>query len=532
MLGADSDCRRCPGRELAPPSATHGCDSRSATIPRNPRLCQGAGVLTDSDLSAWRDALLAADYRLDHVLARIGPGGSSALARNSTIPVSRALGDEASDAMLALFVLGGALPAERTSRLLGAALEPLLREGILRTQGANMRATVEVRPYGTDSGLDGWVVADFTPGLDGRLDVPAADHVLGASPASTTLAQLTTRDPVGTALDLGTGCGIQALHLAQHCDRVVATDLNPRALSLTRITAGLNGIAVEIRSGDLYAPVTDELFDLIVTNPPYVMSPPARAKLTYREAGLSGDELVHRVVAEGTARLAPGGTLQVLGNWAITDQDWVERMTGWIEPTGCDALVIERERLDPGEYIEIWLADAGLVGTAHYARRYTEWLDYFDACGIRGVGMGWLNLRNAGRRHPDVRIESWPHAVAQPVGPAIAAHFAAIGPAGLTDDQLLGARWRVADHVVQEAIGRPGAEDPEHLVLRSRSGFARAVEVDTVLAGVVGASDGDLALGQIVNALADLLGVDPAAVAGAALPRVRELIRDGFLVLA
>lgn len=504
----------------------------SATSPPSPRLCQGAGVLTDPELSAWRDALLDAEYRIDHVLARIGPVGSSALARNSTIPVFRALGDDACDDLLALFVLGGTLPAARASRLLGAALEPLLREDLLRAQGANVRATVEVRPYGTDSGLDGWVVADFTPGLDGRLDVPAPDHVLGASPASTTLAQLTIREPAGTALDLGTGCGIQALHLAQHCDRVMATDLNPRALRLARITAGLNRIAVELREGDLYDPVKHELFDLIVTNPPYVMSPPVRAQLTYREGGLRGDELVHRVVAEGTALLAPGGTLQVLGNWAITERDWADRLSEWIAPTGCDALVIERERLDPGEYVEIWLADAGLSGTPDYARRYSEWLDYFDVCGIRGVGMGWLNLRHAGRRNPDVRIESWPHAVAQPVGPAIAAHFAAIGPARLTDDQLLGSRWRVADHVAQEAIGRPGAEDPEHLVLRSGAGLARAVEVDTALAGVVGASDGDLTLGQIINALADLLEVDASAAAGAALPRVRELIRDGFLVLA
>ena len=74
------------------------------------------------------------------------------------------------------------------------------------------------------------MASDLTPGLDGAPDRVGADHVLGISSAATSLAQLTVREPVGRALDLGTGCGVQALHLAAHCRRVVATDVNQRAL--------------------------------------------------------------------------------------------------------------------------------------------------------------------------------------------------------------------------------------------------------------------------------------------------------------
>ena len=102
------------------------------------------------------------------------------------------------------------------------------------------------------------------------------DFVLGVSAASTTLAQLTVRRPVPRALDLGTGCGVQSLHLARHSAEVVATDLNPRALALARLTALINGIDLDLREGSLYAPVAGERFDLITTNPPYVMSPPGR----------------------------------------------------------------------------------------------------------------------------------------------------------------------------------------------------------------------------------------------------------------
>ena len=64
-----------------------------------------------------------------------------------------------------------------------------------------------------------------------------SEYVLGISEASSSLAQLTIREPAGRALDLGTGCGVQALHLAQHAGQVVATDVNPRALAMARLTA-------------------------------------------------------------------------------------------------------------------------------------------------------------------------------------------------------------------------------------------------------------------------------------------------------
>ena len=131
-----------------------------------------------------------------------------------------------------------------------------------------------MRPYATeDSHL--WVVSDLTPGLDGLPQRVGADHVLGISPASTSLAQLTLRDPVASSLDLGTGCGVQALHLATHSDTVVATDVNQRALGIARFNAALNEVAdrVEVRDGSFFEPVRGERYDLIATNPPFVISP-------------------------------------------------------------------------------------------------------------------------------------------------------------------------------------------------------------------------------------------------------------------
>lgn len=481
-------------------------------------------MLTASALAAWRDDLLAADYTLDGVAARLGDAALTALARNSTMAASRVLADadDAQADLIRLWLLQHPVPAQRLAGR--AALADLLAAGLLAGRD-DLRATVELKPHGSEH-RQGWICSDPTP-LDTRSLRPRADFVLGASPASTTLSQLVPPGRVGRALDLGTGCGIQSLHL--EADEVVATDLNPRALDLARISLGLSGVAADLRLGSLYEPVEGDRFDLIVTNPPYVIEPPSAERLVYRDGGLAGDELMRTVVSGAGEHLTDGGRLVVLGNWAVTAQPWQERIGGWI-PAGCDALVLQREQLDPYEYVELWLADAGLAGDPEYLARYAAWLDYLDDEGIEAVGLGWIVLQHSGRERPVVRVEDWPHAVVQPVGAALGAFLDATEPAGLPDAALLGRRWRVHPGVVQETLGSPGAADPRHIVLRQQYGLGRAVEAGTALAAVVGACDGDLPLGMLLGAVAGLLGVDPDALSSGLLPLLRGLVQDGYLL--
>ncbi len=494
-------------------------------------------MLTPSEIDALRDRLTASEYTLDAVLERLGAIGRAGLDRNSTVPARAALGDDDQSILARLWVLQDAVPEASLRRALRGSVDALAGAGLLEpAPGDSLRATASIRPYGSEESpqapaVEGWVCHDLLPSLDGGSRPIRSDFVLGVSPASTTLAQLTIRRPAGAALDLGTGCGVQTLHLATHCQRVVATDLNPRALDLARVTTGLSGVDADLRLGSLYEPVAGDRFDLIVSNPPYVMSPPGDERLVYRETALPGDDLVRRVVVDGAPLLNPGGTMQVLCNWAIArGQAFEERLQGWIGPTGCDALVLQRERLDPYEYIEVWLADAGLTGSPEYGPRYDAWLRYFEQLGIEGVGMGWISLRNAGRATPDVRIEEWPYEVHQPVGDALAAQQDAVDALAISDEQLRATHWRTRRGVVQETMGRPGAEDPEHLVLRQSYGLGRALEADTALAALVGACDGDLSASEIMNALARLLGVEARALTAELTGKLRGLVADGYLV--
>ncbi|MDR1449822.1 MAG: class I SAM-dependent methyltransferase [Propionibacteriaceae bacterium] len=486
-------------------------------------------ILSPAATADLRGAFEAADYRIDPAMAAIGAAGRAALARNHTVAAERALGerDDALATLTRLFVLQLTQPKAAVEAALPAAA--LLEAGLLAEAEGGLRATVDIRPYGGDDGSAGWIASDHAATLNTARGRPRPDHVLGLSPASVSLAQLTPRRPVGRALDLGTGCGVQSLHLARHARQVIATDVNPRALDLAGLTFGLSGVDVDLRRGSLYSPVATGRFDLIATNPPFVIAPPGPRRLAYRESSDSGDGLMRRVVTGAAAHLEEGGVLAVLGNWAHeTSCPWEERLAGWIA-AGCDALVVQRELLDPYEYAEIWLADAGLAGTPSYRRRYDRWLAYFDALGYTGVGLGWILVQRSGSAQPSIRCLDWPYAVQQPAAGDLMAQFDAVGPSRWPDGRFLAACWRLAADAYEESVRPPGAADPASLTLRRRRGLPTAVPVDGALAGVLGACDGDLPLQAILDAVASLTGEDPAALTGRLLPVLRELVATAWL---
>ncbi len=479
-----------------------------------------------------RAALAQAGFTYDAVAEILGPRAHDALGRNETAPGLRATGGGSPlETLVRLFLLQAPVDLSAAEGALPGLLGAMADEGLVEQAVGEVVARMDVRPHATGEvggDRDLWVVSDLTPGLDGQPVRVGTDHVLGISSASTSLAQLTLREPVGRALDLGTGCGVQALHLAQHSGSVVATDVNARALRIARFNAALNGVAdrVEVRDGSLFEPVQGEAFDLIATNPPFVISPATGERLVYRDSGLPGDRVVEDIVRSAPRHLAEGGWCQVLANWVISrDRPWDDRLATWLTDD-TDAYVVQREVLDPAAYVELWLKDAGLHGAADYLLRYDTWLSWFDEQGVEGVGFGWLNLRKRGSRAgaPVRDFLAWPYEVEQPIAPAIRDWAAASGVEVGMDTRLL-----VRPDVQQETLGAPGAEDPETVVLRQQRGLRRARRADTVEAALVGACDGELTVGQILDALAQLLDLEPAATRTTYLPAVRELVAEGFL---
>jgi methylase of polypeptide subunit release factors len=479
-----------------------------------------------------REAFLAADWTVDGVAGLLGPVAEAALARNETVPAARAAaGAGPLGTLVRLFLLQQEVAQPEAAAAL--PLDVAVGLGVVAADGDHVRARVDVRPYGESGSPDAWwVVSDLGTGLDGVHRPLPGEHVLGVGGASTTLAQLTPRDRVARTLDVGTGCGVQALHASRHSDLVVATDLSARALQLAGLTAALSGVQLDLRQGDLLEPAAGESFDLVVSNPPFVVgAPDAR---TYRDSGLPLDTVGARLAAEAPGLLAPGGTLVVLANWVHRDGvPWDERVTGWLPGQGVDALVVQREVLDPAAYVGTWLADAGERGGPAYTGRYAAWLDALQRERVEAVGFGFLVLRRTDEPRRVTTLD-WPHPVEQPLGPHVAAWLdrqrwlAAHG----TDAALAAATLRLAADVVQEQLGSPGAEDPEHVVLRQQTGLRRAFGADTATAALVGACDGTLPVGTLVAAVREVLQDTAPAEPSDLLEQVRAMVEAGVLAPA
>ncbi len=139
--------------------------------------------------------------------------------------------------------------------------------------------------------------------------------------------------------------------------------------------------------------------------------------------------------------------------------------------------------------------------------------------------------RPAEPRDPWVRLEELTAPAADPLGEHVAAVLDAVEWLASTDDAALAtARLVTAPDITIEHHFRPGEADPAVILARQGGGFGRTVPLDTALAGLLGACDGELTTGQVAHALAALLDEPADVLVPRLLGRVRDLVADGVLV--
>lgn len=377
-------------------------------------------------------------------------------------------------------------------------------------------------------------------------------HVMGVGGASRTLASLARYERGQSVFDLGTGCGVHAIVAAIRGAQATASDISPRALEFAKFNAELNGVFVDVREGSLFAPVEGERFDVVVSNPPFVITPgevrDVLGTMEYRDGGEPGDSLAKSVVRDVEQHLQPGGRAWMLSNWEIPAPKevqlalpWFARPQQWLEGTGLDAMVVQREQIEPEQYAEMWLRDGGLrSGDADFSPTYAAWLNDFRARGVGAIGFGYLILGSAQPGEAEtssLQDKRAPARMFQELRGAapenLAAYFEPIWENRYLVDSpetLLDTRLVQAD-LTEHRFYMPGEEEPWLIKFTQLTGFGEEVQADTALAGFVSVCDGELTVGQIVGALAQLLGADHAELRDRTIPRVIEMIKLGMLTV-
>jgi SAM-dependent methyltransferase len=462
-----------------------------------------------ADAPQVRDALDAAGWSAAALDDLLGVTARTHLDRDELAPVLRRTRDGSRLSTLARLFVAGA-PAEAPEKA-GVPTSWLNADGT---------AKVRLQPV-VHGGVE--VVAPHDPGRAATGIHP--DQVLGVGAASLTLAAATPRRNVGRTLDLGTGCGIQALLAEDHSDRVVATDRNPRAVAFTRLAAALNGIDLDVREGDLLAPVAGEQFELVVSNPPFVVSPGAR--YTYRDSGFEGDEVCRRLVADLPSVLAPDGVAVLLVNWLhIAGEDGDQRVKDWFDGTGCDGWVVQRELAAPEDYVTAWLRDTDEGG--RFDQLYDEWLDWFERRRVEAVAFGVLAMRRTDHSTSVVLDD-----VTQPVAPTWGAevldHFAR-RDALATD--LLDVAWKLRDDVRLHQVASRDEDGwvVDSQLLQQSEGLRWSGGTDEHGAALLAACDGTMPLRTLFSLLAAAVGIAESEAVEQGLPVVRRLVEQGFLV--
>jgi methylase of polypeptide subunit release factors len=422
------------------------------------------------------------------------------------------------DCLARCFFLGTAVEHEIAARALPSwLLKVCLECGLLTREGELLEPQALLTPF-----EELWVAADLH---QQREEASGSEHVLPLNSPAAHLMRFALRRRVGSALDLCSGNALHGLAACGFSERVVASDLSPRARSYAEFNAALNG--------DLFAPLADDRFDLILCNPPFVLSP--ATDYLYRDSPLELDGFCRRVVQEAPEHLNEDGYCQIVCEWVeVENQSWQDRLKGWLGETGCDAWVLHANVQRPSSYVSARLQEhSNDAAGEEDAGAFQTWMEYLESRGVESIHGGVITMRRRAA-HNWISLGQLVRGVDRPIGDAVLQGFAARDflQAHSDDERLLAARPAIAaDASLEEhSLWRDGAWQTESITLRVDAGVPAAIGVDESLRHALDLFDGRHRVEEVLRSVCERQGMAVAEVQEPFLNGVRVLIEQGCLV--
>jgi hypothetical protein len=493
------------------------------------RLRPAIGFDDPGDHLRVRDVFAEAGYSEEGLRERLGVSDLLEI-RSVDVPAAlrRTRDGAPRDTLIRLFFLG--VPVEPAAARRAAHPMPLegwAQAGLVALAGDHVVPLAKVSPY---RGL--LLAADMPTRM--RPGGPA-DFVLGLSRSSVLVSHTMIPRPVRQTLDLGAGCGILAFLASRHSGQVYATDKNARAVDFARFNARLNDIAnVQCLTGDLFEPVADQRFDLVISNPPYVIAPAVRH--LFADSGVRGDEFCRRLVRLASSFLEDGGFAQIMGNWAHrASQSWEEPLSDWFDGIGCDVLVWASGTHDASTYGLNWIQQTEPDHAARLGALYDDWMRYYDREGIEAVTYGLIAMRRRPDRPGWVRFVKVPKGSSAPTGSHVLRRFQlhdfleSTGSA----EALLDHRFRLSPDVRLEQHYAPNAGGLTAVISRLHLAPEPAfytMDVDSTVAMLIMYQRGERILREVFAEMSTAMQVDLDHLVPGGLPVARRLVEQGFLL--
>lgn len=493
--------------------------------PRTPKRSTVLKLISNSDAKRLREFLASSGYDEENLhKRRYFMELPSSRLRNTARLLDLVREPGALNTLLRWFWLGVSQDATTCAGTIPDwFMEIALSCGLLRCEGNELATDIMLFP-----------TEGFLTVCDRAMRIEALDpeFVLWPNPTSRLLSRFTIRRHSRATLDLGTGNAVQAVMAAAHSDQVVATDLNPRAVAYARFSAGLNGLEnVECLAGDGFAPVAGRKFDLIVSNPPFFISPADR--YLFCDNPMDLDQLCRRFVKEAPSYLHEGGYFQLICQWALVrGQSWRERVTEWLEGTGCDAWVLMGQAQDPSEYAQHRITEVA-TATEGDADLYGSYMAYYRERNVESIQDGIIAMRKRSGKNW-ILLEEIKEIPAPPFGEPVLAMFAARDflTAHASDEQMREVKPRISPHARLEQFFQAGDGrwQPTSLNLRLTKGFPFFVGLQPEVAGFLSACDGNRTLGELIGNFARQVDAPFEKVQSECLAIVRRLMERGFLL--
>jgi len=483
-------------------------------------------LLSPSDADRLRGFMLEAGYEEESLRVKLGLKDlPSTRLRNFARLLDATREPSRINTLLRWFWIGMPQDASASAEHLPPWFIPLALEcGLLHQHGNDLAPEAMFLP------TDGFIfAADHTS----KIDTADRDLVLWPNPTSRLLSRFTVRRPSRATLDVGTGTGIQALIAAFHSQEVVATDLNSRAVAFAAFNARLNGIEnIECLAGEGFEPVAGRKFDLVVSNPPFFVSP--STSYLFCDNPMDLDQLCRRLTREAPNYLNEGGYFQMLCEWAeVEGQPWQERLEEWFEGSECDAWVMKGYSQEPSEYAEEHIRST-VSASDRDAELFTSYMDYYRARKVKAVCGGIIVMhRRSGKNW--IFMEEVQSTPKQPFGELVASAFDARDflYSHTSDEQLLEVQPTLSPNAQLEQIFRRGAEgwQPEGLTLRLVKGFEYFFGLQPLVAEFLSGCDGTKTFRELINAFASRAKAPHEQVQRECLGVARKLIERGFLIV-